>query len=200
MPSSAAHLIALLLALLACLHKATAQFSLITLESTASLDVTEPPEVITQTPQTFSTIFPSSTPRTAIPTIAVPTIRPTLPSPQSTTLPNLIDLLGGLNGLTACATGCLGNILNVVSIALSDKISEACLDPSTPTILENCRRTCPSDNSIFNTIQSYCATVPKPAPLPTARVVTAGSLSKFSGLMVTGVAGGIFTGVAVIYF
>ncbi|KAJ3097685.1 hypothetical protein HDU97_004674 [Phlyctochytrium planicorne] len=94
--------------------------------------------------------------------------RSSAPTPTS-----LTDILSGLTNfanLTTCATGCLGNLVNVISVVLSsDKLSQACLDPATTTTLAACKKTCPDDNNLISTIQNYCATVPKPSPLATAR-------------------------------
>ncbi|KAI8840574.1 hypothetical protein BC829DRAFT_420769 [Chytridium lagenaria] len=138
---------------------------------------------------------PASPPALAIPTSAIATIPSTRP-PTSTNSPALVDLFSTLTGFTTCATTCLGNLLSVLTIAVSERVADACLDPKTPATLENCRKNCPDDNNIFNTIQSFCATVPKESPLPTARVVA--KASGGMGLVVTKVASCIVAGVMVV--
>ncbi|KAI8852140.1 hypothetical protein BC829DRAFT_487650 [Chytridium lagenaria] len=136
--------------------------------------------VIAGTDTAIATVAPSPVPTSIATTAASQQPRPNSRPDWSPWKPHKLD---------GCATGCLGNLLNVVNVALSsEKASEACLDASTPTTLANCRKNCPDDLNIFNTIQSYCSTVPKPAPLPTARAQTSNSINVAAGV-ITYVAG-----------
>ncbi|KAI8843075.1 hypothetical protein BC829DRAFT_446307 [Chytridium lagenaria] len=133
-----------------------------------------------------STLSPPSTSASIIITPSIPSsmASPTRsPSPVSTTPKplNLLDILATLTGFTSCATTCLGSLFPLIQIALTDRITDACLDPATPSTLENCKKTCPDDLSVFNSLQSYCATVPTAAPLPTARIAAVKSGTKGQG-------------------